>query len=326
MTIETSPKNDLWAFREGKKEISAAAFLDDLARTALELCSHPTHVQLGISALMRTGEFESGLADAGSPAQPFAESLTDAFAEAFLGQRSALSCVPNLLSKIRAAALPEYLQISPPEGFAYYALHPHDFVRMTEELAFKANSALVIGIRSIGTTLSAIVRAALRQKGTTTARITVRPGGHPYDRVTHLRPEQRATVQYSHSAGSDFLVVDEGPGRSGSSFLSVGETLLNLGVPRERIAFLGSRQVDGNQLCAQNGAARWSRFRFLWPRPWMYARFSDHIYIGGGRWRDVFCSHESEFPFCWPQMERLKFLSPDRQSIFKFEGFGRFGE
>jgi hypothetical protein len=37
--------------------------------------------------------------------------------------------------------------------------------------------------------------------------------------------------------------------------------------------------------------------------------------------------HDSaEWPACWPQMERLKFFSADRNGFFKFEGLGRSGE
>jgi hypothetical protein len=129
-----------------------------------------------------------------------------------------------------------------------------------------------------------------------------------------------------NSREADFVVVDEGPGRSGSSFLSVAEALLKAGVPRNRITLLGSRPVDVNQLCAPNARERWTQFTFFWPDPFVYTRFSNHLYIAGGNWRDLFWKNQATWPACWPQMERLKFLSPDRQSIFKFEGFGRFGE
>src|SRR5581483_6782121 len=128
-------------------------------------------------------------------------------------------------------------------------------------------------------------------------------------------------------AGSHFLVVDEGPGRSGSSFLSVAESLERAGVPAERITLIGSRPINPEQLCATDAALRWKRYQFLWPQPTTYARFNDDIYIGGGEWRKSFLNApEVEWPACWPQMERFKFLSRDRKWIYKFDGFGRFGE
>jgi hypothetical protein len=49
------------------------------------------------------------------------------------------------------------------------------------------------------------------------------------------------------------------------------------------------------------------------------------IYIGGGEWRQLLLSDRAQWPASWTQMERLKFLSADRRLLFKFEGFGRFG-
>ena len=38
-----------------------------------------------------------------------------------------------------------------------------------------------------------------------------------------------------------------------------------------------------------------------------------------------FLDEEHEWPESWTQMERLKFLSPDRRQFFKFEGMGPIG-
>jgi hypothetical protein len=325
MKIDTDPKNDLWAFREGRRSVSGALLFRELARSADDLSRQPADGGLAVSALMCAGEFEAGLADANSKAQIHAQRLTDCLASVFLGEIKSLGAVDSLVKEISRLELPRVVSVSPPEGFAYYALHPHDFARLTEQVDTPNGSALVVGIRSIGTTLSAIVRTALQQTGRTSARITVRPSGHPYDRVVHFSPEQLRDIHEWNGRKADFLVVDEGPGRSGSSFLSVAEALTQAGVPGHRITLLGSRQTDVNQLCAQNARDRWNNFRFLWPAPSVYTRFSDHTYIAGGAWRDVLFQDQARWPACWPQMERLKFLSPDRQSIFKFEGFGRFG-
>jgi hypothetical protein len=185
---------------------------------------------------------------------------------------------------------------------------------------------LVVGIRSIGTTLSAIVRAALQHQGKQTERVTARPSGHPYDRGTRFSSRQLQFIKEWNARSADFLVVDEGPGRSGSSFLSVAEALTQASVPANRISLLGSREADVSTLCAKDAAARWSRFRFFWPEAAVYQRFWDHIYVGGGDWRGVLLGDTADWPACWPQMERLKFLSPDRKFLYKFEGFGRFGE
>ncbi len=326
MKIESDPKNDLWAFREGRKSISGTVLFGELAAATQALCAHPADRGLAISALMLAGEFESGVADVKSPAQSVAQELTDALARAFLGGAEALNSVTGLVKQIGGLELPQTLSVSPPEGFAYYALHPHDFSRLAQRTAGETDSALIVGIRSIGTTLSAIVHATLSLKGKKAERITVRPTGHPYERCTRFNTQQLRAIDEAMTRKTDFMVVDEGPGRSGSSFLSVAEALTNAGVPPARIVLLGSRPVNVSQLCAENAPARWSRFRFVWPESSVYTRFSDHIYIGGGNWREILLEDQSRWPACWPQMERLKFLSPDRRSIFKFEGFGRFGE
>jgi hypothetical protein len=318
-------KNNLWVFREGKKNVSSENLLGDLKQAVLQLPLACTREQV-IPVLLRAGELECGLADAGWTGLPIVQQVTDALAAAMLGDQTAMTHVPELLAELHRPSLPERVAISPAEGFAYYALHPNDFARLVTEIALSTNRAAVIGIRTIGATLSAITAAALRAKGVEAERITVRPCGHPYGRETRFTNEQLRWVREYEARSADFLVVDEGPGRSGSSFLSVGEALEQQGVPVDHITFLGSRAVGSGELCAADADRRWSRFRFFVPRPHTYERFRDDIYIGGGRWRSELFTLHSHSPACWPQMERLKFLSGDRRSLFKFEGFGSFGE
>jgi hypothetical protein len=113
---------------------------------------------------------------------------------------------------------------------------------------------------------------------------------------------------------------------SGSSFLSVGDALLEAGVARNDIHFLCSRQADLNALCARDAAARWSNYRFSAAAPASRLPREARLYIGGGYWRHELIGPETAvWPASWSQMERMKFLSPDRQWLFKFIGFGRFG-
>lgn len=76
----------------------------------------------------------------------------------------------------------------------------------------------MIGLRSIGTSLSAVVAATLQQSGIEVLpRVTVRPTGHPFARKVEclvVRPAAKA-----------FIIVDEGPVLSGSSMVSVAEVL-----------------------------------------------------------------------------------------------------
>ena len=118
------------------------------------------------------------------------------------------------------------------------------------------------------------------------------------------------------------MIVDEGPGRSGSTFLAVAEALVRSGVPRDMITLLGSRQPNPESLYATQAASRWNSFRFLSTVPSVSTRFENHLYIGGGNWRSAFLSDCEPWPESWTQMERLKFIAPDRRTLIKFEGMG----
>jgi hypothetical protein len=210
-----------------------------------------------------------------------------------------------------------------PEGFAYYALHPAQFADSVLQ-SCTTGTAAVIGIRSIGTVLSAVSAAGLSRRGWQVSRITTRPQGHPYDRVTQFSTEQRGWIHSQLALEAEFLVVDEGPGLSGSSFLSVAEALESEGVPAHRITLVGTRKPDPRTLCARNAAERWQRFRFRCTTSPSYTERLGEAW-GGGQWREKLFDSEADWPASWPQMERLKFLVPGGSHLLKFDGFGRFG-
>src|SRR5579871_206568 len=122
-----------------------------------------------LDVLLLAGEFECGVADASPEAASSCERLTDQFAGALVASESA-SFVhpdfqkPDFQSLLNAAqALPAFgqLSISTPEGFAYYALHPLAYADVMRRIP-ACDHLLVVGIRSIGTTLSAVAAAAAR--------------------------------------------------------------------------------------------------------------------------------------------------------------------
>src|SRR5207245_1910091 len=110
--------------------------------------------------------------------------------------------------------------------------------------------AAVIGIRNIGTTLSAVATAAIISNGHRGERITVRPEGDPYNRALLFTAQQSDWIKKLKEVSALFLVVDEGPGRSGSTFLSVAEALVSSGIPAENIVLVGSREPDLNAIGA----------------------------------------------------------------------------
>jgi hypothetical protein len=182
----------------------------------------------------------------------------------------------------------------------------------------------VMGIRSIGATLSAMACVSLRRRGIECQRITVRPTGHPYNRELETTPELCEWIERSRDA--EFLIVDEGPGISGSSFLAVAETLVGCGIEHERIHIIGSRTADLSTLRAENASERWARYHFhvMQNAPLPPAGAGESL--SGGLWRKHFRYDESTIPASWTPLEPAKFLADDEQSIFKFEGFGHYGK
>jgi hypothetical protein len=315
-----------YIFREGKMKVRGPELITELSQRlcafgSADPLSHSTAL---IDLLMRAGELECALLDAGRADGIALAMITDALAD------SLVTGIPirtsELVRELHTISAPEFVTVTPPEGFAYYSLHPLDFADLADTVEVTSGFAAIIGIRSIGTTLSAVVQAALRKRGIYVQRITVRPTGHPYDRRTYLTSDDLRFLAALHSHRADFLVVDEGPGMSGSSFLSVGDALLSAGVPRAQISFLCSRRPDPVSLTASNAATRWPAYRSYCTRNNTHLPPNAAIYIAGGIWRASVFADEELWPASWLQMERLKFLSPQRDLLFKFEGLGRFGQ
>jgi len=311
-------------YREGKEQVSSALLLRELSSAVAKLSANPQEAYLG--ALLRAGELECALSDAARDDAIFGAAVIDLIADLACGVEYSGPAIQNaqaLLVKISASGK---LTVSRPEGFAYYALHPLDFADLISASRIVALAAFVVGIRSIGTTLSAVVAARLRGMHIPVQRTTVRPFGHPYDRRTEFRPEQRIAISKALGNGSVFLICDEGPGRSGSSFLSVADALEREGLSRERIVLLCSHEPDPEALCAPDAAARWRRYRCA--ANGMPKRLPPEAgeCLGGGEWRRVLIPTGVPWSATWPQLERLKYLSRDSSAVFKFEGYGPYGE
>ena len=314
----------MYVFREGRRSVSSA----ELRRTLLgclqslaTATNGPTGSSVLMETLLRAGEFECALADCGHPQQHAVAAITDEIASQLLPHKT--PDYSRLSASLSSLSLPVWLTISVPEGFAYYALHPQQYADLAEGLPLQGPRVVVVGIRSIGTTLSAVVMAALRNRGLLAERMTVRPEGHPFDRVVRFTAAHVGWVK--HNQAADFLVVDEGPGLSGSSFLSTGEALADLGVAHERITFLCAHQPDFGQLCSRSAAARAEKFRWREVPSANHLPHGAEVFIGAGGWRERFIGNNSEWPASWTNMERAKFLSGDGAELYKFEGLGHYG-
>jgi adenine/guanine phosphoribosyltransferase-like PRPP-binding protein len=317
---------NLLVFRAGQRHARGHDLKAALIMRLESLAGYASHDAL-LGALLLAGELECGVADAADAVHTI-ELLTDGLAERTLRAATAPS-LQNLREAARAAPVCEQLLISVPEGFAYYALDPLAYAHALDKTLADAGSVMVVGIRSIGTTLSAIAAAAARLHGMEARRITVRPEGHPYNRRTEFSHAQLAVVQQAVSSGATFVVVDEGPGLSGSSFLSVAEALEQAGARREKIILLGGHEPNVDALCAAEAGRRWRRFHYhaVAGEPRRPTPAVD--FVGAGQWRGRLLRCEADWPASWTSFERLKYLSPaakDGQRLFKFAGLGHYGD
>ena len=330
--MSTADTWKLLVFRDGRSVRSGPELLRGLSNqveavlSLADLSAQTARDEL-IDALLRAGELECALADqdAGSEESSTIAEAADQLAAALITQ-SPSQISPNLSTALRQLQVPQTLALSTPEGFCYYALHPLDYADVLSEHAISPPAAAVVGIRSIGTTLSAVVRAWFSKKGIASERISVRPVGHPFDRHLPLAENERKWITAQNRQNAQFFVVDEGPGLSGSSFLSVAEALVEEGVSAGRIVLMPSSTPNLNQLFASNAAQRWSRFRTIALKPTRYVPSEAEEYIGGGAWRDRVFDSEADWPGVWPWTERQKYLSRDGTALFRFDGHGHYGK
>lgn len=231
------------------------------------------------------------------------------------------------------------LIVKAPEGYAFYALYPELHAEAALRCRTTARHWQVIGLRSIGTSLAAMVAAGL---GAPMPR-SVRPVGPPFSR------EIAAPLPEGGGERTAFAVVDEGPGLSGSSMAAAATWLLKAGVPLGRMHFFpGHAGLPGPMADA--------RVRALWAgvarhhigfeegirhaavdahrlRTWveglvgpLLAPLQD---IGGGAWRGHQARHEGDTPPpAHPWQERPKYLATTRDGtwLVKFAGLGRAGQ
>ncbi|HVI30633.1 hypothetical protein [Phenylobacterium sp.] len=202
-------------------------------------------------ALIEAGELAQGLADAefavlgfdhDTPIQAAAMALCVAVAGGRPGGAAA--------ARVDAFDLPSEVSVKTPEGYAFYGLYPESYDLAARSYAWPS-PPFVIGLRSIGTSLAAVVAAA-----TSAAEVvSVRPIGHPFRRELRLSAAVRARLA-AHVG--PFAVVDEGPGLSGSSFGAAADALESLGVAADRIVFLPGHGGDLGPEASPRHRARWA--------------------------------------------------------------------
>lgn len=322
----------------------------DLDRISALPPGHEKHSAL-VSAFIGTSELVQGLID-----NDFGARGCDALSPAHLNGMECLmllaqSIVQSWQSRFSHILIPKAVReklhrfdahlpvlLKQAEGYAFYALYPESYV----EAALRSGlgpATRVIGIRSIGTGLSALVAAAL---GAPTP-FTVRPGGHPFRREVNVEPA--VTAMLTQDPDTSFAIVDEGPGLSGSSFGAVADWLERAGVARERIHFFPSH-------CGPLGPHASDSHRERWNQAARHSIDMDQLLldgdnphlsnwiesltgslqgkledVSGGVWRKLRYGASPFWPAANLQQERRKFLArtADATWLVKFAGLGEVG-
>ena len=301
-----------------------------LARLADLLGRVPTLTGLArhaatVSLLIEAGRLQQGLEDCGGAWPELAEFVME-LGRAVVGSWDSGFAAQRLpeLPAISGASLAVDLKV--PEGYAFYALYPEAYATAARKLTLSATPR-VIGIRSIGTSLAAVVAAALGAPPP----VTVRPTGDPFARQLTLDDATERTLM---AGAAHFVIVDEGPGLSGSSFGTVADWLQTRGVPLGRIAFLPSHGGQLGQQASTEHRQRWAAAQrvtadFGEDLPALLRRWLDltapPTEITGGGWRQYAVCGSAPVQPLW---ERRKFLGQgaDGPVLIKFAGLGVIGE
>lgn len=245
------------------------------------------------------------------------------------------------LEALARHALPPEVICKAPEGHVFYALYPEAYLEAARAVPREGEPLRVIGLRSIGLGLSGVVAAALDAE----APITVRPVGHPFQRTLSLSPELEALLVGEQPRR--YVIVDEGPGLSGSSFGAVADFLEERGVPARRMHFFPSHLGELGPQAHARHQGRWrsaSRhvvdFEALLLRPHepshALTRWVEELTgpaespledVGGGGWRRHLL-REEDWPAVHVQQERRKYLlrAGGRTWLLRFVGLGPYGE
>ncbi|MGI4880619.1 MAG: hypothetical protein ACRYG4_24405, partial [Janthinobacterium lividum] len=327
------------------EEVRVANHLEALEHRQLEITAQPQGLarHAALAALfIEVGRLVQGIAD--SRFEALGEDGSDKDADRLMDHARVLgaalmvswdsgftsdAAVPPLPQLID---VPETVTIKQPEGYALYALYPEAYAVAARRLKLDGPPR-VVGIRSIGTALSALVAATLGAP----APFTVRPVGHPFARHLRMSPAALAALIVPDA---HYIVVDEGPGLSGSSFAAVADFLAGNGVPRARIAFLPSHAGDPGAEASDACHLLWREVQRVsipfeevlpvdqlgkWVETLVGPLAKPLEVVSGGRWR-MLVGHED-----WPAdpgREPLKYLAQaaGQRWLIKFAGLGGIGQ
>ncbi|HEV2129451.1 MAG TPA: hypothetical protein VGR27_00020 [Longimicrobiaceae bacterium] len=301
-----------------------------------------------VSFLVELGALEQGVADALAPERDrwgvtemrLREAAHRAGA-AFLASRDGrapqahLQCAQAALDTLSSDELPVTVHVKSPEGYMHYALDPAGYALSAEAYRRdvgerRAAQVVVIGVRSIGTSLSAVVAAALGSERS----LTVRPRGETGGRHVAADPTLEGRLQELLTDASDVLIVDEGPGATGETLACIAGWLQEQGVAAQRIVLFPHHPVGLSLAPEERRAWFDSVRRYFAPleeqRPARLAArlgLAEPEDLSGGQWRAVVPGAEAEPAFA--MFERRKYRAQDPQGgayLMRYAGLGRWGE
>jgi hypothetical protein len=238
--------------------------------------------------------------------------------------------IDKALARWRRAVPAERLSLRVAEGFAHYAVYPEAYLETARSMEWPSVPQ-IIGLRSIGVSLSAMVAAAFE---TGPAIAAPRPIGEPFARRVALGEDLSARL-LDHTG--PYAVVDEGPGLSGSSFGAVGDFLASAGVAADRVVYLPSHGGSPGPMASSAHRERWARSRRLvadfdsrigaarleaWAAEALGPLTAPSRDVSGGAWRT-----SGATPVI-PMLERRKFVvkAASGSWLLKFAGLGAEGE
>src|SRR3990170_2975879 len=335
-------------YRKSEEECVTSDLVREVAALAGKMTGGARH-DAATELLMETGRLEAGITDALFPDADGVNELTMAarrasimaghvFVSSWGGRAKDVaeraSDLLMALEGISVMPLPWKIKTRVPEGFVHYGLFPEVYIKAAKDFfeEQKPREAVCIGLRSIGTSLSAVVAATLEDMGCKVRSFTFRPKGHPFRRKARLTEQLEAVLE---KLGKPFLIVDEGPGLSGTSFACAAEKISSLGAPDDGIFLFPSWNPDASSFISAEAREIWVRhrkfvssFEELWIQSGRLAKEAsvgpDLVDISAGMWRSLFYKGESDYPAVHPRHERRKYLCAG-SVLLKFAGHGRYG-
>jgi hypothetical protein len=324
--------------------------IDELAEELAALEAEPAglarHARL-VDVFITAGELAQGLADRAHPTIDGRDAQGDAAMRVLVALAAAIDASwsggfaaraedtarETLAALARLDGWPDEIHARHAEGYAFYALYPEAYLAAARRAPAAPHQ--VIGIRSIGTGLAALIAAV------TGARLpsSVRPHGDPFARRITVVPALLA----EWAAAPGIAIADEGPGLSGSSFGAVLDVLEARGVALDRITCFPSHAGSLGPAASAVHRARWARVArhvvdvdALLLDTGTLARWITALVgplaepledLSAGAWRTACFAAEASWPAAIRAQERrkLRVHTPTGRWLARFVGLGGDG-